>query len=247
MTEKAASPMFARVALIGIGLINSSLARVLRRDGLAGHIAICARTRATLDKAMALGLADSATIDPGVAVKDADLVVIGTPLGAYPDVAQNMGSSLKPGCIVTDVGSVKEAVIRTVAPHLPAGVHLVPAHPVAGTEHSGPEAGFADCSRSAGASSRRPPGPIRRRSSGWPKLWAPRRHEDPDDGSGTPRQGAWPSRPTCRTSSPTPSSARQPISKATFATRSSSSRPAVFRDFTRHRRLRPDHVARHPS
>jgi len=144
MTERNATPMFDRVALIGIGLINSSLARVLRRDGLAGHIAVCARTRRTLDKATELGLADSATIDPGVAVRDADLVVVGTPLGAYAEIAQNMAASLRPGCIVTDVGSVKETVIRTIAPHLPAGVHLVPAHPVAGTEHSGPEAGFAE-------------------------------------------------------------------------------------------------------
>lgn len=144
MTGTAETPMFDRVALIGIGLINSSLARVLRRDRLAGHIAICARTRKTLDKATELGLADSVTIDPGVAVEGADLVVIGTPLGAYAEIAHNMASNLRPGCIVTDVGSVKETVIRTVAPHLPAGVHLVPAHPVAGTEHSGPEAGFAE-------------------------------------------------------------------------------------------------------
>ncbi len=135
---------FERVALIGIGLINSSLARVLRRDGLAGHISVCARSRKTLDKAVELGLADSITTDPCIAVQDADLVVIGTPLGAYRDVAQNMAPGLKPGCIVSDVGSVKECVFRDVAPLLPEGVHLVPAHPVAGTEHSGPEAGFAD-------------------------------------------------------------------------------------------------------
>ena len=135
---------FERVALIGIGLINSSLARVLRRDGLAGHISVCARSRKTLDKAVELGLADSVTTDPCIAVQDADLVVIGTPLGAYRDVAQNMAPGLKPGCIVSDVGSVKECVFRDVTPFLPEGVHLVPAHPVAGTEHSGPEAGFAE-------------------------------------------------------------------------------------------------------
>lgn len=135
---------FERVALIGVGLINSSLARVLRRDGLASHIAVCARTRKTLDKAVELGLADSVTIDPGIAVENADLVVLGTPLGAYSEIAQNMAAGLKKGCIVTDVGSVKESVEHDVAPYLPEGVHLVPAHPVAGTEHSGPEAGFAE-------------------------------------------------------------------------------------------------------
>ncbi len=135
---------FERVALIGIGLINSSLARVLRREGMAGHIAVCARTRTTLDKAVELGLADSITTDPCIAVQDADLVVLGTPLGTYGDIARNMAPGLKPGCIVSDVGSVKECVFRDVGPHLPEGVHLVPAHPVAGTEHSGPEAGFAE-------------------------------------------------------------------------------------------------------
>ena len=135
---------FERVALIGIGLINSSLARVLRRDDMAGHIAVCARTRKTLDKAVELGLADSITTDPCIAVQDADLVVLGTPLGSYAEIAENMAPGLKPGCIVSDVGSVKESVFRDVGPHLPEGVHLVPGHPVAGTEHSGPEAGFAD-------------------------------------------------------------------------------------------------------
>ena len=136
--------LFEKVAFIGIGLINSSLARVMRRDGLAGHISACSRTRKTLDKAVELGLADSVTIDPCIAVQDADLVVLGSPLGTYSEVAQNMAAGLKPGCIVTDVGSVKECVERDVGPHLPEGVHLVPAHPVAGTEHSGPEAGFAE-------------------------------------------------------------------------------------------------------
>lgn len=144
MTEKTTAPLFDRVAFIGIGLINSSLARVMRRDGLAGHITACARTRKTLDKALELGLCDSVTTDAVIAVQDADLVIIGSPLGTYAEIARTMASGLKPGCIVTDVGSVKESVIRDVGPHLPAGVHLVPAHPIAGTEHSGPEAGFAE-------------------------------------------------------------------------------------------------------
>jgi cyclohexadieny/prephenate dehydrogenase len=135
---------FDRVAFIGIGLIGSSLARVVRRDRLAGHVAVAARTRETLDKAVDLGLADSVHTDPAEAVADADLVVICTPMGAYAAVAAAIGPHLKAGCIVSDVGSVKGSVLRDVAPHLPAGVHLVPGHPVAGTEHSGPEAGFAE-------------------------------------------------------------------------------------------------------
>jgi cyclohexadieny/prephenate dehydrogenase len=135
---------FKRVALIGIGLIGSSLARVLRRDGLAGHIAVCARTHATLDKAMALGLADRITTDPRAAVEGADLVVLSTPLGTYGAIAEAMAPGLDPGAIVTDVGSVKSCVVADVGPLLPEGVYFVPGHPVAGTEHSGPDAGFAD-------------------------------------------------------------------------------------------------------
>jgi len=135
---------FERIALIGIGLINSSLARAVRRDGLAGHIAVCSRTHASLDKARELGIADSTTTDARQAVDGADLVVLGTPLGVYADIARSMAPGLKAGAIVTDVGSVKQAVIRDVGPPLPEGVHLVPGHPVAGTEHSGPEAGFAE-------------------------------------------------------------------------------------------------------
>lgn len=137
-------PRFERVALIGIGLIGSSLARVLRRDKLAGEIVACARRAETLDKVRALGIADDVTSDPAAAAKGADLVVIATPLSAYAEIGRRIGGALGPGAIVTDVGSVKEAVIRDLAPSLPAGVHLVPGHPVAGTEHSGPEAGFAE-------------------------------------------------------------------------------------------------------
>jgi len=136
--------LFDRVALIGLGLIGSSLARAIRRGGLAGHIAGCARSAATRDTAMALGFIDSVTGDPAEAVRDADVVVICAPVGAYADIAAAMAPGLKRGAIVTDVGSVKLAVIRDVGPTLPDGVHLVPGHPVAGTEHSGPEAGFAE-------------------------------------------------------------------------------------------------------
>ena len=100
--------LFEKVTFIGIGLINSSLARVMRRDGLAGHISACSRTQKTLNKAVELGLADSVTTDPRLAVEGADLVVLGSPLGTYGEIAENMAGGLKPGCIVTDVGSVKE-------------------------------------------------------------------------------------------------------------------------------------------
>jgi len=138
------SKLFDRVAFIGIGLIGSSLARVLRRGKLAGEIVACARREETLDKVRALALADRVTADPAEAVKGADLVVISTPLSAYAEIGRRIAPALKPGAILTDVGSVKEAVIRDLKPALPPGVHLVPGHPVAGTEHSGPEAGFAD-------------------------------------------------------------------------------------------------------
>jgi cyclohexadieny/prephenate dehydrogenase len=144
MTEGTWKTHFERIALIGVGLIGSSLARVVRRDGLAVHIAVCARSHATLDKARELGIADSTTTDPRQVVEGVDLVVLCTPLGVYGQIAEAMAPGLEPGCIVTDVGSVKQSVIVDVAPHLPDGVHLVPGHPVAGTEHSGPEAGFAE-------------------------------------------------------------------------------------------------------
>jgi cyclohexadieny/prephenate dehydrogenase len=138
---------FARVALIGIGLIGSSLARVLRRDRLAGEIVACARRRETLDKVVELGIADAVTDDPAEAARGADLVILATPLSAYADIGRRIAPVLSPGAIVTDVGSVKEIVIRELGPLLPEGVHLVPGHPVAGTEHSGPEHGFAELFR----------------------------------------------------------------------------------------------------
>ncbi|HEV2162124.1 MAG TPA: prephenate/arogenate dehydrogenase family protein [Stellaceae bacterium] len=141
------SQQFERVAFIGIGLIGSSLARVMIRDKLAGEIVACARTPATLDAVKTLKLADRVTHDPAEAVKGADLVVIATHLSAYAAVGKRIGDVLKPGAIVTDVGSVKQAVIRDLKPQLPSAVHFVPGHPVAGTEFSGPTAGFADLFR----------------------------------------------------------------------------------------------------
>ena len=143
-SEDAKSPIFQRLALIGIGLIGSSVARVARQKGLVREISIATRSEATLETARGLKLGDSYHLDAVAAVKDADLVMICTPLGAGAEIAQAIGPALAPGTILSDVGSVKQAVIRDFAPHLPEGVHLVPGHPVAGTEHSGPEAGFAD-------------------------------------------------------------------------------------------------------
>ena len=139
MSEK----LFGRVALIGIGLIGSSLARALRRDSPGTVIVACARRSETLATVRRLELADETTDDPARAVAGADLVVIATPLSAYAEIGQRIAAALQPGAILTDVGSVKQAVIRDLQPHLPPGVHFVPGHPVAGTEHSGPEAGFA--------------------------------------------------------------------------------------------------------
>ncbi len=137
-------PVFKRLALIGIGLIGASIALAARRRGLAGHVAISSRTRATLDRAAELKLGDSYHADPAEAARDADCVILCIPVGACGPVAQAIAGALKPGCTVSDVGSVKASVITQVQPHLPKGVHFVPAHPVAGTEYSGPDAGFAE-------------------------------------------------------------------------------------------------------
>ncbi|MBL0936098.1 MAG: prephenate/arogenate dehydrogenase family protein [Rhizobiaceae bacterium] len=137
-------PHFERIAFIGIGLIGSSLARVVRREGLAGHLAVSTRSADTLARAAELGLGDSYTADAGEAVRDADLVIVSVPVGASEAVAIAIKDHLKPGAIVTDVGSTKASVIAQMAPHLPAGVHFIPGHPLAGTEKSGPDAGFAE-------------------------------------------------------------------------------------------------------
>ena len=110
----------------------------MRRDGLAGHIAVAARTQRTLDKAIELGLADSTTLEPASAAKGADLVMVCAPPGTYDEIGRAMAPALAPGCIVSDVGSVKRVALRDLAPHLPDGIHLVPGHPVAGTEHHRP-------------------------------------------------------------------------------------------------------------
>jgi cyclohexadieny/prephenate dehydrogenase len=137
-------PMFSKVALIGIGLIGSSMAHAMRRAGLAAHIAGYAHRAETREKARAIGFADTLHDSVSTAVQDADLVVLATPVGAFGALAEEMSGHLKQGAILTDVGSVKTAVIRDVGPFVPDGVHFIPAHPIAGTEQSGPEAGFAE-------------------------------------------------------------------------------------------------------
>jgi len=140
----ATDPLFDRLALIGVGLIGSSIARVAQSKGLVREVVACARSEQTRAKVLELGLAGRSEADPGAAVEGADLVILCVPVGANAGLAEAMAPHLAPGAIVSDAGSVKVAVIRDVAPHLPEGVHFVPGHPVAGTENSGPEAGFAE-------------------------------------------------------------------------------------------------------
>jgi len=137
-------PVFNRIALIGAGLIGSSLAWASRKKGLARHVAVTSRSAATRQRIAELGFADSLHEDIKGAVTDADLVIVCTPVGACGAAAEAMAPYLKPGAIVTDVGSVKQAVVRDMGPHIPEGVHFIPGHPIAGTEHSGPDAGFAE-------------------------------------------------------------------------------------------------------
>lgn len=135
---------FNKIALIGIGLIGSSLARVIRQKKLADHIAIATRTCTTLERARELDLGDSYTTDNSKAVENADLVIVSVPVGASGYVAKEISQHLKPEALVTDVGSTKASVIRQMKPELPDTVHFIPGHPIAGTEFSGPDAGFAD-------------------------------------------------------------------------------------------------------
>ena len=139
-----AKPLFRRVVIVGLGLIGSSLARVIRRDGLAGELVACDASAAVREKVLELGLADRALADPVKAVRGADLVMLCTPVLSFGALAATIGPKLARGAILSDVGSVKGAVVEALAPHVRRGVHLVPGHPIAGTENSGPEAGFAD-------------------------------------------------------------------------------------------------------
>ena len=138
------SAMFDKIALIGIGLIGGSIALAARRASLAKKIVAATRSAETAETANRLKLVDHCGTDLAQACEGADLVIVCTPVGACGEAAKAIAPALKKGCIVSDVGSVKKAVVEAMAPHLPAGVHFVPAHPVAGTENSGPEAAFAE-------------------------------------------------------------------------------------------------------
>ncbi len=135
--------IYDRVALIGLGLIASSMFWAMKRGGLVGEVTGYARSEATRDTARRIGLCDRVCDTAAEAVAGADLVVLCVPVGAMGDVAAEIAPHLKPGATVSDVGSVKRSVIEAVGPHLPENVHFIPAHPLAGTEHSGPESGFA--------------------------------------------------------------------------------------------------------
>jgi cyclohexadieny/prephenate dehydrogenase len=139
-----ASPVVARLAIIGIGLIGSSIARAAREYGVAREIVLADAKPDVVARARDLDLGDLVFPSARDAVEGADLVIVCVPVGASGAVAQGIGANLKPGAIVTDVGSVKEAVLADMAPHIPAHAHLIPGHPVAGTENSGPDAGFAE-------------------------------------------------------------------------------------------------------
>ena len=139
----SAPARFNRLALIGMGLIGSSIARAARAQGAARSIVATARSAATRRRVAELGIADHVMETTAATVEGADLVILCIPVGACGAVAAEIRPHLAPGAILSDVGSVKGAVIRDMSPHIPAGVHFIPAHPVAGTEHSGPDAGFA--------------------------------------------------------------------------------------------------------
>lgn len=136
--------IYDKVALIGLGLIASSMCHAMRRAGLAQQIVGYARSPETRATAREIGLCDLVTDTAAAAVADADLVVLCVPVGAMEAVAREIGPHLKQGATLSDVGSVKRAVIDAVAPFVPQGVHFIPAHPLAGTEHSGPRSGFAE-------------------------------------------------------------------------------------------------------
>ena len=137
-------PVFNRVALIGLGLIGSSIARAARASGAAKEIVGTSRSEKTRKRVVELGFLDEVLDTAGDAVKGADLVIICVPVRTSGAIAEAIGPFLAEGTIVTDVGSVKQSVVRDVEPHIPEGCFFVGGHPVAGTEHSGPDAGFAE-------------------------------------------------------------------------------------------------------
>jgi cyclohexadieny/prephenate dehydrogenase len=138
-----AEPLFDEIAIIGVGLIGSSIARGARRRNAARRIVLADRSKATLERAKSLALGDVRTNDLARAVANADCVILCAPVGATEAIGRAIAPALKRGAIISDVGSVKGAVITALEPVLPAHARFVPAHPVAGTEQSGPDAGFA--------------------------------------------------------------------------------------------------------
>ena len=137
-------PLFDKIAILGLGLIGSSIARAARAQGAVRTIVATSRSPQTRQRVVELGIADKVTETNAEAVEGADLVIVCVPVGVCGAVAKEIGPHLKAGATVSDVGSVKGSVVRDMGPHLPKNVHFVPAHPVAGTEHSGPDAGFAE-------------------------------------------------------------------------------------------------------
>jgi cyclohexadieny/prephenate dehydrogenase len=137
-------PLFDKLCIIGIGLIGSSIARAARKHGLARQIAIADSSAEARRIAAELKLGDSFHGSAADAVRDADLTIVCVPIGAYAEIGQAIAPQLKSGATLSDVGSVKQAVLRDLGPLVPDHVHFIPAHPVAGTEHSGPAAGFAE-------------------------------------------------------------------------------------------------------
>jgi cyclohexadieny/prephenate dehydrogenase len=183
----SAKPLYRRLGLIGVGLIGSSIARAARLHNLAGEIVATSRTAETRAKVVELKLADKVHADAARAVEGCDLVIICTPLSTYAAIGRAIAPHLAPGCTLTDVGSCKQSVVRDLEPLLPDHVHFIPAHPVAGTEHSGPEAGFAELFVNRWCILTPPPGvdaaALRRLSDFWTALGSrvekmePRHHD----------------------------------------------------------------------
>ena len=142
--QKGEPPLFGRVALIGLGLMGASLALSMKRGNIAKHIAGAARSQKTLARAKALRLVDSLHAKPQTAVKGAELIILCTPVGAFESVFKAFAPALAKNAILSDVGSVKQSVLEALLPLMPEGVDFIPAHPIAGTEKSGPDAGFAE-------------------------------------------------------------------------------------------------------
>jgi len=140
----AEAPIFERLCLIGVGLIGSSIARAARKAGLVRKIVAYDANAQVRQRVIELGIVDEVESDPAKAAKGADCVMLCTPLGTYRDIVAAIAPALRSGAILTDVGSVKSCVFTDIGPLVPKGVHLLPGHPVAGTEHSGPDAGFAE-------------------------------------------------------------------------------------------------------